>query len=62
MDPFYVGNVSNFQLNGMSNINEIRMLENQYMNLISRNFQTQLLILLGNFQLKKYVLYYNYFN
>ena len=28
MDPFYVGNVGNFQLNGISNIKEIRALEN----------------------------------
>jgi hypothetical protein len=28
MDPFYVGNVGDFQLNGISNIKEIRALEN----------------------------------
>ena len=33
MDPFYVGNVGNFQKNGISNIKEIRALENAVYNL-----------------------------
>ena len=38
MDPFYVGNVGNFQLNGMSNINEIRMLEKSVYEFDFKNF------------------------
>ena len=33
MDPFYVGNVGDFQKNGISNIKEIRTLENAVYNL-----------------------------